>query len=613
MTLAVTQHRALRAWVVLLSTVALATALEAGIARESWVLAAAAGLAVVAALDSGVLRTPALRVRLPLLVAATLGLQLAGTAWAGPGWRYETGWGLAYALLGWAAVLAVLALPVDAPRQPPREPAFGWRAAGLLAVVAGLALVHYAMRDRFEFSADGIIYNTQAVLLREGRLGLPLGASLQPYLQPMLTFVGRQGLTGEYTPGWPFILAVFGAVGLRWWAGVAAGVVAVAATYRLGARLRSPAAGLVAAAVLATCEAFAYEAGTYMAHVPALALCVTAAYLMLPRAADRRASAALWTVAGLLLGWAVAVRPLTGVALGAAIWWWSVARLDPAQGRRVTLAMVAGGLAPMVALLAYNAATTGSALRFGYQAAGLQNLGFGLRGFTRYTGTGQPWFDSRPFSALDGVRNTLYMLARAARDFGPVGALLPLALMAKPLGADLPWRRLAPFALLPVAYAAYFWKDVRFYTELLPFIALGVAVLIADVRLVSVSRARALLVLFLMGQLAVSAVRIGHAAETFRRGSLPYLHAVADAARQDSVLVVLRDEDRSGILFSTLWFFNEGPFPGRVVVARDAGDGDSALLRAFPGRRVLRLTVPDSGWRSVPPRLLPLDGLAAAR
>lgn len=595
-----------RPWIVLAATIALALALQAGVARVSWVVPAAAALGLLAAFDSGMLSTGRHRLRLSLLVAGTLALQVAGEAWGvGQDWTYLVGWGISYCLLGWAAMLAVLALPSDAAQEPQRDPPLLWRVVGLLLVLGGLALVHVAIRDRYVVTADGVLYLLQASLLQSGALGRPVHPDLLPALQPMLSFIGQHGLTGQYPPGWPLLLALFGAVDLRWWAGVAAGVVGVVFTYRLGARLRSPAVGFLAASVLATGGVFVVLSGTYLAHVPTLALCVTAAYLMLPQGPERRASVPAWAVAGLLLGWAVAMRPLTGVALGAGIWWWSLLKLRRGEVVRGTLALIAGGVLPMAGLLAYNAGTTGHPFRFGYQMAGLQQLGFGVRGFGRFTGTGLPWFESRQFGPLDSLRNLLSMTADAARNFGPAGAILPLALLAGPLGARPSLRRVAPFLLLPAAYTLYFWKDVRFYTELLPFVALGVALVIDDVRRVSRSRARALVILFLGGQLALTALRVGHSATTFRRTSLPYLQAVAAAARTDSVLVLVDDPDRDGILFSTLWLFDVGPFPGRAVVARDTHDGNVALLRAFPGRKVLRLYGRDPQRPSVP-RLVPL-------
>jgi hypothetical protein len=206
---------------------------------------------------------------------------------------------------------------------------------------------------------------------------------------------------------------------------------------------------------------------------------------------------------------------------------------------------------------------------------------------------------------LDSLRNLCSVAADAARSFGPAAAILPLALLAGPIGARVSLRRVAPFLLLPAAYAFYFWKDVRFNTELLPFVALGVALVTDDARRASRSRATALVVLFVGGQLALTAQRVERSATAFRRLSLPYLKAVAAAGRTDSVLVVVDDPDRDGILFSTLWWFDVRPFPGRAVVARDTHDGNVALLQAFPGRKVLRLYGRDPQRPSVP-RLVPL-------
>jgi hypothetical protein len=596
-------------WVVLISALVAAAVLEAGLARASSVLLAAVALTAIAAAQAGMLRTWRSRLRLSLLIAATLAFQVAPALLGSHG---PAAWEFArltsYCLLGWAAVLAVLALPADAASVPLQDPPPWCRVGAVLAVVAGLALVHYAIRDRYAQYADEALYLLQGELIQNGQLGRPLEPALAPHLLLKQSYVSAYGLTGQYPPGWPLLLAAFGAARLRWWAGVATGLIGVVATYGLGARLRSRAVGFLAAAILASGSWFLAQAGTYFAHVPTLALCAAAAYLMLPGRETHPAAPGRWAVAGLMLGWAVATRPMTGAALGVGIWWWSIAQLPAAAARRGTVALLLGSLLPLWGLLAYNAATNGSPLRFGYEAAGSQGLGFGIRGVTVYNGTGQPRLDAQPFGPVDAVQHTLRMLAEAARDFGPISALAPLVLLSGSLGGRISWRRVVPFLLLPAAQFGYYYEHVRFYVELLPFLALGVAMMIADIRGVSLSRARALTVLFVAGQLLFAGVRVQRDAATYRRGYLPYFRAVASAAKRDSVLVVVWDDDRHESVLNALWWFNVGSFPGRAVVARDTRAGDAALVRAFPGRRALWLH--DVGKEQPPqPRLVPLGAL----
>src|SRR5690606_27074808 len=158
--------------------------------------------------------------------------------------------------------------------------------------------------------------------------------------------------------GWPAILALFDLTGLRWWSTPLLCTISVLLTYLIGRRGHSPAVGLLAAMVLLLQPWFEGSADGHMAHAAPSALSARAAVLLLAGEGVRAGRrAALWLGAGFLVGAATAVRPLSGVAAGASLaaWSWLRARQRWREVRRLAGALALGALAPVLAVLHYNA------------------------------------------------------------------------------------------------------------------------------------------------------------------------------------------------------------------------------------------------------------------
>ena len=105
----------------------------------------------------------------------------------------------------------------------------------------------------------------------------------------------------------------FVALGAPSASGAMLGAVAVASTYMLGRRCASPFVGVVAAALLATHFLFLGYASRYLSHVAAMAAITSAAWLLLtpPSASQQAARRSSGMLAGLLIGIAVTIRPVT--------------------------------------------------------------------------------------------------------------------------------------------------------------------------------------------------------------------------------------------------------------------------------------------------------------
>ncbi|HEU4564730.1 MAG TPA: hypothetical protein VFS05_08785, partial [Gemmatimonadaceae bacterium] len=313
--------------------------------------------------------------------------------------------------------------------------------------------------------------------------------------------------------------------------------------------------------------------------------------------AGARTRALAWLAAGLLMGATVAIRPLTGVAIGAALALWILLRRRRSLRELLALGglIAAGAVLPIAALLAYNAATTGRPLTFGYTAVHghLHDLGFGRRGF-RLHGGSWSWHEAaQRFTPGAAARRLAQQSWDIAVRLVPGFLLLPLLWLALARGAAVRWRMVAPFALLPAAYFFYFFTTSRFYSELFPFALVGVAILVAELGARRWRSTGAPLAVLLVAASGAGILAWGGGRqERARDVVLPAAAAVDSArARHGRVLVFIDEEQPEWYLFRRLSLFNDG-FDGDVVVARDLGPANAALQRRLPGHVPLRGT-----WR----------------
>ncbi|MCC7127065.1 MAG: hypothetical protein IT178_19645 [Acidobacteria bacterium] len=244
----------------------------------------------------------------------------------------------------------LLAILTAATRHP-------WRLAAvtLPAVFAVLAAINQFVLLDFPNSGDEYAYLYQARTLAAGRLSNP--PTGHPDLFAFNYIVHEPArVFGSFPLGWPLMLAIGLWMGLPAWAvNPLLGVLTLVAVAALGWRLHSPRAGLVAALIVGVSPFFLFNAASYFSHTFCGLLLVTAAWVA--ARADRRPAWVPVTI-GLLIGWAVLARYLTGVIGAVPIIWWL---LRPGTPRLRTLLLVAvGGLPWVAALMAYNDALTGS-------------------------------------------------------------------------------------------------------------------------------------------------------------------------------------------------------------------------------------------------------------
>lgn len=339
-----------------------------------------------------------------------------------------------------------------------------------LAVVASLVygVVAVTVLSARPLLIDEIVQVMQARIFAEGRLARV--ADEFPAFFSALHVVDMNGrVFSQFPPGGPLLLLPGVLLGAPWVTGPFFGGVAVFAFHRVLRHTEaSTGVALAGALVFALNPFMVFMAASHMNHVPTLALACLALWglttLVSTEARPRTAF-----VTGACLGLMMSIRPVDGAAFALPAGLWLLWRVI--QGRTCITALVAAGVGmavPLAGVLAYNRATTGAAMLFGYEL--LWGPSHGL-GFHR-----APWgVTHTPARGLELIN--LYFLRLQTYLFEtPVPSLVPAGvalLVARRLSA-IDRYLLASGSLLVLGYFAY-WHDgfflgPRFVYLLLPLL-----------------------------------------------------------------------------------------------------------------------------------------------
>jgi len=518
-------------------------------------------------------------------------------------------------LLGWSIFLFLPLVRRDGHAGDiPRVRAHALIAAALVAstivvLVAGTYLVdHWS-------SIDEVVYSLQAHLFAQRDYRWHLDPDVQRFFTLPLMAPTPEGPYTQYPPGYPAILAVFMKFGAASVSGAILGAIAVASTYLLGRRCASPFVGVIAAAMLATHFLFLGFSARYLSHIAAMAAIVSAAWLVLtPSDASARRRAGECVLAGFLIGVAVTIRPVTGIALGLSLYSWLLSRRGWKEMRDTTLLLGIGMAIPIAALMLFNSYSNGSPFRLGYNAAQghLNDLGFGTRGLVLYDARGQRVFQTESFGIIDALRyEARAVIWPLMRDATPVFTALPLIAIAYAYRLRFRGAAIAAFAVLPLVYFFYFDNGERMHLELLPFIAVGVALIVSRVWESDASAGRALTIFLLGASVASSATSLAAAARERTRapgdGAVVMRELAAARRTNGPLLVFVRNPPLAEPLFIALSPLNFSPFPGPIVVARDLGSENASLICRMPHRAVMiaEAATAGHGARVLPARLDP--------
>lgn len=232
-------------------------------------------------------------------------------------------------------------------------------ALGLWVLGWGLAAAHLLF-SRNPILVDSVVQLFQAKIFAAGRLWAPAPAHPEFFLTQHMIVAGDKFFS-QFPPGHPAVLALGLRLGLPgWWVSPLVTALGAVTAYSAIRRFAGRDVGHLCALLLALSPFLLFMAGEQMNHGTAL-LFLSAGFYALVR--GRAAGRHLWFAAGgVALGLAFATRPLDAVAwavpLGALLLW--------ERRWRALAAVVAGGLPVTGLVLAYNAATTGDPLVFGY-------------------------------------------------------------------------------------------------------------------------------------------------------------------------------------------------------------------------------------------------------
>lgn len=256
----------------------------------------------------------------------------------------------------------------------------------LLAAFAFGASLHVnrTVFERLPHLEDEFAYLFQARVFASGQLWAPRDPSWEEvklFWQPFVIqpdtpdpVDGIYKRFGKYTPGWPLLLALGALENAPWVVNAWIAALSVVLIYRLGREVFSEAVGMVAALLLAISPMALLLNATLMSHTSALffTLLFVYGYWRTTRSGIGRRGLIMWGLAsGLAIGWVLATRPLTAVALAIPIALHALARfmesfnVRPVRQSvvRVAVPLVAlgiGTLPPAALWPAFNYAVTGS-------------------------------------------------------------------------------------------------------------------------------------------------------------------------------------------------------------------------------------------------------------
>ena len=316
----------------------------------------------------------------PIAIGAAAVLALAclvpAVLWGNP---YPEGvvpyWVWGSACVTMIAALAAL-LPVRAARELPRACAAALMRPsplGFGALVAGTALSLGIVFAVFVFrrsatTSDELAQLWHAKILLTGRFSLP--ADPNPEFFALENVIDSGRWYSQFPVGGPLALAAGRLAGVPWLVNPILVGVATAGMYAFARRAFGEMQGRAVAALFSLTPMVLFMAGTWMNHVPVLCL---AALTLATLAAWEAASSRTWSMLlaatiGLLLGVMATIRPLDAIIVSVpvgAFQLWSMRH----EWRRLGELAVQGlfGVAGAAPVLAANMATTGSALRFGYE------------------------------------------------------------------------------------------------------------------------------------------------------------------------------------------------------------------------------------------------------
>ncbi len=451
--------------------------------------------------------------------------------------------------------------------------------------------------DRIPHVQDSVTYLFQAETFARGKLAAPAPPLPEFFRQEFILVKDGQWF-GKYPPGHPLVLAIGVLAGVPWLVGPLVGSLALGVIYLAGSAMYGRGVGLMAGMMGLLSPFFLFLAASYMAHATEL-LFLSVFLLGFVKAHEGRRP--LWAFsAGLFWGLALMTRTLDAVAFVLPFGLYALWRFarEPGEGLRRYGDMALGAVAPVLLLLWYNWALTGSPLTEPFTLYwDFDRLGFGA-------GVGGGFGGHPPEAGLMNTwRNVSILLVHLygwLPYFSLAFACLPFALL-KATKWDL---LLLSAAVATVGAYVFYWADgimfgPRYYfsalTAFLLLTARGIQVAATFAVGTGISRGWrlaqrgvvALLVGFLLlGNLLVYLPAQAPVYYGYNNMSGEPLAKVKAAKLTNALVFVEDDPDWQWWKYGALFIGNTPWLDGKVIYARDPGPAENRRLMAvYPTRK----------------------------
>src|SRR5262249_5265149 len=458
----------------------------------------------------------------------------------------------------------------------------------LMAVGAVMVALGHLPTRNWPMGTDEVLYLLQSNLFGEPKYGRFIDESLTKFFVLRQTYIADHRLYTQFTPGYALVLHAFSFLDLRSWTNTLLTPIGIGSTFLIGRRLISTQVGIVAALLVTVNPVFIFLGGQYLNHTLGLVFSALGAVLLFYGPADLSTTrGVMWVGAGVALGSLVLVRPLTGTTVGLSLFMWVILerKLSKKQIAILVVAGTIGGLAPIGFLLHYNQTANGNPFTLGYEMANhqLHGLGFGKRGYIGYDEQGNPQEKTVDFTPRQAVKQEAHVLYDAVTIFlMPFFLILPLVAISWACGFSARWTVLLIFLPLPVLHSIYFFPDVRFFTEVLPFIDIGIASMLVFLYTKRPFVTKALLA----ATIILNLIQIGkmtYEEYSFRQTYARLYQRIEDFAKANKkALVFVKRTNGDEYFLEALYWFNVDRFPGDIIVARDIGAENTVLMKKYP-------------------------------
>jgi 4-amino-4-deoxy-L-arabinose transferase-like glycosyltransferase len=371
--------------------------------------------------------------------------------------------------MGWVRALPARCVAL---LQRPSPAAFGTMVA-VVAISLSIGFAFYAFA-RLPRTSDEVAQLWHAKMILHGRLSLPVDKNPEFFAMDNVVDIGKW--YSEYPIGGPLVMATGLLIGAPWLVNPVLTGIAAAAMYHFARHAYGETQGRAIAALFAITPMILLMSGSYMNHVPVLCLaaCTLALLAEWDRAAAGRRRMLFAALVGVALGAMATIRPLDALVMAAVVGVFQLSVVWHDRPRmRELLVQAAGGVLGVAPLLYANLATTGGALRFGYDV--LWGAGHNIGFHTDPHGTAHTLHRGLEYAVSYVNELNLYLL------LWPVPTLLLMVIGLLAMRKFTRWDALllGMFWVQVAAYASYWYNGQflgpRFLFTVLPALVVVVA------------------------------------------------------------------------------------------------------------------------------------------